>query len=269
MEKIIRRPGAGLSIVIPAYNEERRLPRSLEALRGYSERFEDDVEIIVVDDGSADGTSALVRREAGTFPGLRLLTRPHLGKGAAVRAGMLAARQDFVVLCDADFSMPVDQLDRFIDVLRRGVDIAVGSRELPSSQRFQEPTYRHIMGRVFNMLVRLLVVRGLNDTQAGFKGFRRHVARTLFVRQRLDGFSFDAEVLYLAHKLGYSMEEVPIDWHFDADSRVRSGVDTVSMALDLLRIRYYDLRGGYRSPLHGALARELDPENPAGDAHSA
>jgi dolichyl-phosphate beta-glucosyltransferase len=248
----------GLSLVIPAYNEERRLPRTLAEIRRYQARFAGQIEVVVVDDGSADGTVALVKREAARMPGLHLIERPHRGKGAAVRAGMLAARHPWIILCDADLSMPVDQLDRFIAVLDSGVDIAVGSREADGSRRYDEPARRHVMGRVFNLLVRMLVVRGLDDTQCGFKGFRRSVARDLFSHQRLDGFGFDAEVLFLAQKRGYSMQEVPIDWHFDADSRVRPGVDTVKMTLDLLRIRYYDLRGDYHRPLHAALARELD-----------
>lgn len=248
----------GLSIVIPAYNEEHRLPRTLAELRRYRDGYGGPMEIVVVDDGSADGTAALVQREAETFPGLRVLARRHAGKGAAVRAGMLAARLPYCMLCDADLSMPVDQLDRFVAVLDEGYAIAVGSRELPDSRRYDEPARRHVMGRVFNRLVRLLAVRGLDDTQCGFKGFRRPVARDLFAHQRLDGFSFDAEVLFLARRRGYRFKEVPIDWYFDADSRVRAVSDTFGMTLDLLRIRYYQLRGGYRQPVHAALAAEYD-----------
>jgi dolichyl-phosphate beta-glucosyltransferase len=171
---------------------------------------------------------------------------------------MLAARLSYLILCDADLSMPVEQLERFRAVLDSGVDVAVGSRELPESRRYKEPMRRHIMGRVFNLLVRALVVGGMNDTQCGFKGFQRAAARELFSYQRLDGFSFDAEVLFLARKRGYSMQEVPIDWHFDADSRVQAGTDTVKMTLDLLRIRGNDLRGVYRDPAHAMLARELE-----------
>jgi dolichyl-phosphate beta-glucosyltransferase len=155
--------------------------------------------------------------------------------------------------------MPVEQLDRFIAVLDEGYDIAVGSRELPESRRYDEPARRHVMGRVFNLLVRALAVPGLDDTQCGFKGFRRPVARDLFARQRLDGFSFDAEVLFLARRRGYRFKEVPIDWYFDADSRVRAVSDTIHMTLDLLRIRFYQLRGGYRRPAQATLAAQLDP----------
>ncbi|HWE61547.1 MAG TPA: dolichyl-phosphate beta-glucosyltransferase [Chloroflexota bacterium] len=248
----------GLSLVIPAYNEERRLPATLAKIRRYKEGYTGELEVIVVDDGSTDGTAALVSREAAAMPGLHVLKRPHGGKGAAVRAGMLVAHLPQVILCDADLSMPIEQLDRFRAVLESGIDIAIGSRELPDSRRYREPVRRHIMGRIFNLLVRALIIRGLDDTQCGFKGFRRAVARDLFSYQQLDGFSFDAEVLFLAHKRGYSMQEVPIDWHFDEDSRVRPGVDTVNMTLDLLRIRYNDLRGRYRHPAHAILARDLE-----------
>ena len=254
---------AGLSIVIPAFNEERRLPRTLDELARYRTGFGAPLEIIVVDDGSADGTAALVERRAAEMPDLRLIRRPHRGKGAAIRAGMLAARHERAMLCDADFSMPVEQIDRFVAVLDSGFAIAVGSRELPESRRYDEPARRHVMGRVFNLLVRLVVVprlNDINDTQCGFKAFTREAARDLFLRQRIDGFSFDAEVLFLARRRGHRLKEVAIDWYFDADSRVRAVTDTLAMSLDLLRIRYYSLRGAYRRPAHTALAKELDPQ---------
>jgi glycosyltransferase involved in cell wall biosynthesis len=247
-----------LSVVIPAYNEERRLPRTLAEIRRYADRCGGNLEVLVVDDGSVDHTAALVRREAETMPYLYLIKRPHMGKGAAVRAGMLAARFPHVMLCDADLSMPIEQLERFREVLASGVDVAVGSRELPESHRYQEPARRHLMGRVFNLLVRALVLRGLDDTQCGFKGFQRTVARDLFSYQRLDGFSFDVEVLFLARKRGYGIREVPIDWHCDTDSRVRPGTDTIKMTLDLLRIRGNALRGHYSHPAHAVLACELE-----------
>jgi len=240
----------GLSIVIPAFNEERRLPHTLADLKRYQAQSTRDMEIIVVDDGSWDGTVALVEREAEAFPGLRVLPRPHRGKGAAIRAGMLEARHPYLILCDADLSMPVEELDRFVAVLDSGCQVAVGSREAPGSKRYHEPRLRHIMGRIFNLLVQILVIRGLSDTQCGFKGFQREVARDLFAHQRLDGFSFDAEILFLARKRRYRLQEVPVTWYFDADSRVRAGSDTLNMTKDLLRIRLFALRGDYRKAAH-------------------
>lgn len=239
----------GLSVVVPAFNEVHRLPRTLDELARYRAKFDRDFEILVCDDGSSDGTADLVEARAQTMPGLRLVRLPHRGKGSAVRGGMLGATLPYVMLCDADLSMPVEEIDLFVRVLDSGFQVAVGSRELTDSKRYDEPVRRHIMGRVFNFFVRMLVVGGMHDTQCGFKGFQRDVARDLFSRQQLDGFSFDAEVLFLARRRNYRMKEVPINWYFNDDSRVRAVTDTFTMTLDLLRIRYLDLRGAYRRPI--------------------
>ena len=159
---------------------------------------------------------------------------------------MLAATMPCVMLCDADLSMPIEDLDRFIAALEGGFDTAVGSREGPGARRYGEPARRHLMGRIFDLFVKLLVIRGLDDTQCGFKGFRREAAQALFARQQMDGFSFDAEILFLARKRGYSMKVVGIDWYFNDDSRVRAVSDTLKMTLDLIRIRLNDVRGLYR-----------------------
>lgn len=253
--------GSGLSIVIPAYNEEGRLPRTLEEITRYSVHLALPLEILVCDDGSEDGTRALVEVRARAAPSLRLVPLPHRGKGAAVRAGMLAATMPYVMLCDADLSMPIEDLDRFISALDEGFDLAVGSREGPGAQRFGEPVRRHLMGRIFNLFVKLLVIGGLDDTQCGFKGFRRSAARDLFARQQMDGFSFDAEVLFLARKRGYSMKVVGIDWYFNDDSRVRAVADTLNMTLDLMRIRLNQARGLYRNASRGLDSSEDVPSS--------
>jgi dolichyl-phosphate beta-glucosyltransferase len=255
MTGLHQRPG--VSVVIPAYNEKHRLPRTLDALGRYCLGFDGDVELLVVDDGSSDGTAAVVRELAPTTPGLRVLERPHLGKGAAVRAGMLAARQPRVVLCDADLSMPAEQLDRFFEALDSGCPIAIGSRVLPESRRYLSPLRRRLMSWTFNRLVRILLVPGARDTQCGFKGFQRAVAHELFSRQHLNGFSFDVEILYLARSRGYGVVEVPIDWYFDADSRVRAGADSLKMALDLFRIRARALLRRYRHPIYNGLGERI------------
>jgi len=236
---------SGVSIVIPAYNEEQRLPHTLNELRQYREAFAGDFEVLVVDDGSTDGTAALIRSLAAAMPWVSVLQLPHRGKGAAVRAGMLAARNERVVLCDADLSMPVNQFNRLLDAIDRGCDVAVGSRALPGSHLYEDPLKRRIMSKVFNFLVRTLVIGGLKDTQCGFKAFKRSVARDLFVRQTIDGFSFDVEILYLARKREYIVEEIAIDWYFDANSRVRAGHDTLHMVGDLVRIRMKTVVGAY------------------------
>jgi dolichyl-phosphate beta-glucosyltransferase len=236
----------GLSIVIPAFNEARRLPRSLDALAAYGRDSGRDLELIVCDDGSTDGTADLVEARTAMAPCLRLLRLPHRGKGSAVRAGMLAASLPYVMLCDADLSMPVEELHRFVDALDSGWQVVIGSREGPGAKRYHEPTRRHIMGRAFNLIVRLLLVPDISDSQCGFKAFQRQTAQKLFARQRLDGFSFDAEILFLARKYHCRRRQIGIQWFFDHDSRVRAITDTLGMSFDLLRIRLNDLRGRYR-----------------------
>jgi dolichyl-phosphate beta-glucosyltransferase len=167
------------------------------------------------------------------------------GKGIAVRQGMLAAEGKLRFLCDADLSMPIENLSRFIPVVEGGVDVAIGSREAPGAKRFGEPAHRHLMGRVFNAIVKLLAVRGIEDTQCGFKMFSATAAESVFQRAKLNGWGFDPETLYIARKLGYEIREVPIDWHYNADSRVRALRDPAAMVRDLIRIRLNDWQGEY------------------------
>jgi glycosyltransferase involved in cell wall biosynthesis len=236
---------ARLSIVIPAHNEERRLPASLEKLDGYVATLDREVEVIVVENGSTDATAFVTEQMRRQMPYLRLLRVPQPGKGRAVRAGMLAATGDFLMFCDVDFSMPVEGIDAFLALLDAGAPIVLASRELATSVRYREPARRHIMGRVFNVMVQTLLVRGIADTQCGFKAFQRAVARDLFGRQRLHGWAFDVELLYLARWRGYRMQQVAIDWYYDGDSRVRGLHDSLSMVAEILRIRFYALVGRY------------------------
>ena len=236
---------AGLSVVIPAYDEESRIPSTLERVHGFLSERGGDWEIIVVDDGSADRTADVVSDFAGTHSRVRLLRAPHLGKGGAVRAGMLDSRAEYRFLCDADLSMPIEQIERFLERMD-DCDVAIGSRECHGSVRVDEPFRRHAMGRAFNSVVRALAVPGIQDTQCGFKCFRGAVARRLFGRQRLDGFAFDVEVLFLALKERFRILEVPIDWHFREESKVDPLRDSVRMFRDVVRVRWNDLRGRYR-----------------------
>jgi dolichyl-phosphate beta-glucosyltransferase len=241
-------PRPHLSIVIPAYNEARRLPATLallgDALRGEAGRCE----VLVVDDGSRDATVAVVEQTRADFPGLRTLAAPHRGKGHAVRLGMLAAEGDFVLFCDADLSVPVEQMLRLPSLLGDAYQVAIASREGSGARREGEPGYRHLMGRVFNLFVQALAVPGIEDTQCGLKCFTRASARAVFERLTVDGFGFDVEALFLARKLGYRVRQVPVDWRHVPQSRVDPVRDTLRMLADVLRVRLNDLRGKYAAP---------------------
>ena len=234
-----------LSIVIPAYNEERRLPGTLEAIADHLKGQAYTAEIIVVENGSTDRTADVVREFARQHPAARLLISPRRGKGLAVKVGMLAARGAYRFLCDADLSMPIEELVRFVPPALEGYGVAIGSREALGARRYDEPLYRHMMGRVFNGLVKLVAVPGLEDTQAGFKCFTAAVAQDVFTFQTMEGFGFDVEVLFIARKRGYRIVEVPIQWYYRADSRVRVVSDTLRMFRDVLMVRWNNLRGIY------------------------
>ena len=227
-----------LSVVIPAYNEEARIKATLEQVHAYLSLQSYPWEIVVADDGSIDGTAKLVAAFASESPQVRLLALEHRGKGWAVRQGMLAATGVYRFLCDADLSMPVEQIGRFLGPEVEGVDIVVGSRELPQSRRIGEPARRHLMGRVFNLLIRMLALPGIRDTQCGFKLFRAQTTAALFERQTLWGFAFDVEVLYLARRAGLSVREVAIDWHYREGSKVRPLRDAAAMARDVIKVRW-------------------------------
>lgn len=240
-----------LSIVIPAYNEERRLPLTLERLHAYLQQQSYGWEIIVVANGCTDDTEGVVRKASESIPNLKLLSVRERGKGLASKDGALRSRGEIVFLCDADLSMPPVALAEFLRELEHA-DVVAGSREAPGARRYDEPWMRHLMGRIFNRLVQLLAVPGISDTQCGFKAFRRDVARDLFGRQTLVGFGFDVELLFLARKLGYTIKELPIDWYFDPDTRVRPGADSLRMVAEVIHMRMGDALGHYR-------AREASP----------
>ena len=247
-----------VSIVVPAYNEAARLPDSLSEIVTYLEKQPYSWEVVVVDDGSLDETGA----QADTFArayrdptAVRVIRNPHCGKAYAVRTGVFQARGQHIIVCDADLSMPIEEIHKFMLVLESGYDLALGSREGLGAHRYGEPAYRHLMGRVFNHLVRLLVVGRYKDTQCGFKGFRRSSAREIFGRlklysspERVKGpmvTGFDVEVLHVAHKAGYRIKEIPIEWHYRPGSKVNPLKDTWRMVRDVAQVRLNDLRGQY------------------------
>ena len=234
-----------LSIVFPAHNEEKRLPRTLEQTAAFLQAQPYSAEIIVVENGSTDRTLAVAEEHAARFPMLRVIHEEQRGKGRAVRRGMLAARGKYRFFCDVDLSMPITEINRFFPPQLEGAEIVIASREAPGSVRYNEPAYRHTTGRVFNWMVKTLALPGIEDSQCGFKCFRGDVADAVFPLQTLVGMSFDAEVLFIARKMGYSVCEVAIDWYFDPDSRVRLVQDSLHMAFDLLKIRSNARQGLY------------------------
>lgn len=225
------------SIVIPAYNEETRLSNSLGQLKEYLLQFPMTSEVLVVDDGSVDRTAEIVREWMQRWPELRLVEGPHQGKGGAVRAGVLSATGQYVALADADFAMPAAEYSRFLPALNNGYPIVIGSREAPGAKRFNEPKYRHIMGRVFNGLVRALLLPDIKDTQCGFKVMRRDEAVHLCQQQTLSGWGFDVELLVVAGLCKYAVAEVGVPWYYMPGSRVHPVRDTVAMVRDILHIR--------------------------------
>jgi glycosyltransferase involved in cell wall biosynthesis len=234
-----------LSLVIPAYNEQARLPYTLSQIEAFVCREQIDCEVIVVDNGSQDATSAVVLQATTNFPRLRLLRTDRRGKGGAVRSGALAAHGDVVVFGDADLSWSVEDVPRFMAMVNTTTPVVIGSREGAGARRIDEPMYRHLMGRVFNRVVQSLAVPGIEDTQCGFKAFRADAARAIFTRQRIDGFGFDVEVLYLARRLGFGIRVVPLRWEHKENSRVAPVRDTLAMLSDVLRVRFNGWRGVY------------------------
>ncbi|HPD13602.1 MAG TPA: glycosyltransferase family 2 protein [Planctomycetota bacterium] len=237
-----------LSIVIPAYNESADIEAAIEAATAFLAQSRTPGEVIVVDDGSTDDTAALTARYAASQPAVRLLRNGrNRGKGYSVRRGVLEARGEVILFSDADESTPFSEAPKLLAPIAAGAaDVAIGSRALRESRlELPQPWMRRVMGWVFRNLVRLLVMRGIRDTQCGFKAFRAAAAREVFPRQTLEGFAFDVEVLFIARKLGYHIVEVPVRWLDSHDSRVRPLRDPVRMFLDLLRIRLRAWRGAY------------------------
>ena len=226
-----------LSVIIPAHNEELRLPPSLLELHRFLSNQNFQAEVVVVENGSSDRTYEVAKDFITQMPYLRVLQEKMPGKGLAVRSGMLAAQGRYRIFCDADFSMPVEEINKFIPVSNQPYDVAIASRELPTSRRIDEPEYRHLIGRIFNSMVRWAVLPGLQDTQCGFKAFRDEVAEQVFRIQTLPGWSFDAEVLVIARRLGFVITEVPITWYYKPGTRLHIIKDSLKMAYDLLTIR--------------------------------
>lgn len=242
-----------LSIVIPAFNEEKRIVRLLEDLAGFHARFDGSLEILLSDDGSVDQTIQVATESArslGLDGVFRVLAAPkNQGKGSAVRRGMLESKGRLVLFCDADGATPMKEYYRLREAIDGGCDIAVGSRDLPEANLVvPQPLHRRLMGAAMRFLVWHLVVQGVRDTQCGFKLFREAAARAVFSRQTIDGFSFDVEVLFLARRLGLKVAEVPIEWHDQPGSKVNPLSAPPAMLKDLLviRLRHRELLRAHR-----------------------
>ena len=235
-------PRPFLSVVIPAYNEESRLGPTLARMKQYLAPQSYTSEILVVNNASTDRTSEVARAA-----GVPVIDEPRRGKGAAVRTGMLAARGEYALFSDADLSTPIEEVERLLDRLRGGSDIAIASRGLPESNIVKhQPWYRELVGRVGNLFVRLLAVHGIADTQCGFKLFPRELAQKLFRAQRLTGAAFDVELLFMAQRNGLKIAEVPVTWIDSPETRFNRVTDSLDALKDLVRIRVNWLLGRYR-----------------------
>ena len=229
-----------LSVVIPAYNEENRIVPTLDRIREYLGKQDYSSDVIVVDDGSTDRTASLVKERSGSWPKLSLIRNGrNYGKGYSVKNGFEHATGEILFFSDADLSTPIEEIDKLLSAIRSGAAVAIGSRALKHSDvRIHQPWFRELMGKTFNRMVRCLVVPGIHDTQCGFKAFTRKAAESVSARQRLCGFSFDVEMLFIARRMGFLIREVPVVWMNKLPSTVRPITDPIAMFRDLLRIRW-------------------------------
>jgi dolichyl-phosphate beta-glucosyltransferase len=248
--------GPSLSLVIPAFNEAARIRHTLQSAWEYLQRQPYETQLLLVDDGSPDQTGAIAAAFAEDHSGVLVLPIVHGGKAAALRSGMTAATGDMIAFSDADLATPLDYLDEFRSSMIAGDDVVIASREGQGAVRIDEPVYRHWMGRVFNLIVRLLLLPEIQDTQCGFKMFRREAALDILDRARLyrDGHAavkgprvtaFDVEMLVVARRLGYRVRAVPVAWTYGTQSKVNPVRDTLNNLADVLRVKWNDLRGRY------------------------
>lgn len=236
------------SIVIPAYNEEARITSTLESIDNYFSRNKRSYEVIVVDDGSSDGSSAVVSALAQKLANLKIYTlQENKGKGYAVRFGALRAHGDLVLFNDADGATPIEEIEKLESALVNDFQVAIGSRAIFSEDTFVNTVwYRRLLGRIFNRTINLLILPGIADTQCGFKMFTKEAAQKLFSAQKIERFAFDVELLFLARKFGYGIKEVPINWTNIEGSKVNLLTDSTKMLFDVLKLRVRYFLGAYR-----------------------
>lgn len=247
-----------LSLIIPAYNEETRLPQALEQAFSFLQRQPFASELVVVENGSRDSTLQVARAFAKRRKNVLVLHEDTPGKGQAVKRGILESHGEYRFVADVDFSMPVEQITRFLPPAC-SADISIASREIKGSRRYDEPAYRHFTGRIYNLFIRMLLLPGLQDTQCGFKCYRAEIAEEIFPQQTMSGWSFDVELLVIARRRGYSITEIGIPWYFDAGSKISVSRDSLRMFLDLLTIRR-NLHSGLYDPPKQAPSRKSFPQ---------
>lgn len=228
-----------ISVIVPAYNEENRIVKSLIEIDNYLKDKFNTYEIIVIDDGSLDGTKRVVEGLKKDVPNLKIISNTkNTGKGYSVKKGVLSSRGELILFTDADLSTPIEELEKLKKELKNGFDIVIASRASKMSRVLKRQNIvREYMGKVFNFFVRLIVVKDFRDTQCGFKLFRRDAAMDIFERQKINGFSFDVEIIYLAKKLGYKIKDVPVAWINSPQSKVKMFSSSLDMLFDVLRMR--------------------------------
>jgi glycosyltransferase involved in cell wall biosynthesis len=236
------------SIVVPAYNESSRLGSSLDRVLAFLDEKAWDAELVVVDDGSCDDTAAIVRAYAQRDPRVRLVENPgNRGKGFSVRNGMLRATGQVMIFTDADLSSPIAESEKLVLAIRNGADVAIGSRWMqPELMTERQPVYRQLFGRIFNLILRMVLGLRFKDTQCGLKAFSRQAALQIFPRQQIERWGFDPELLFLARRLHLRTVEVPVAWAHDQRSKINPLFDGMKMAWEILRIRWYAWSGKYR-----------------------
>ncbi len=235
-----------LSIIIPAYNEERRLPDTLEKTAAFLQAQPYTYEVLVIENGSTDRTLEIAQSFAQRFPFIRAIHEDGRGKGLAVRRGMLDAVGEYRFMCDADLSMPIEEVNNFLTPEMRQADIVIGSREAPGAVRYNEPENRHIGGRLVNFVIRMLALPGLQDTQCGFKMFTADSAKVLFPRQTMTGWSLDIELLFIARRHGFTIKELGIPWYYADFSHVSPVKDAIQMVIDIINMWFNALIGKYK-----------------------
>ncbi len=235
------------SIVIPAYNESVRIRPTLHEILRHVQEQHWDAEILVVNDGSSDDTAQIVRESGKLHPQVLLVENPgNRGKGYSVRNGMLHARGDICLFTDADLSSPITEAQKLFDAIGGGADVAIGSRWLQAGlQTERQPLYRQAFGRIFNLVLRVILGLRFADTQCGFKAFRREAVQCIFPSQRIERWGFDPEILFLAGRAGLGVEEVPVLWAHSEGTRLHPLRDGIRMFVEVLRIRWYAMTGEY------------------------